>query len=324
MKTLSLGVVIPTYNGARVIAEALESALRQEGPPDQVIVVDDGSTDETAQVVRQFGDRVEYVLQPNRGPSAARNRGWGRLRTEAVAFLDADDLFLPGSLATRRALLAQGDTVWASTDGFLQDGTGRRWPFSETYPPGARRAEGWILPDLLCRNFICTSGVIVWRDALSAAGGFDESMRWMEDWDLWLRLAARYPTHRSPEPTFVQRLAPDTLSSNREAMIRMRYRALVKMWRLFPREVAAAGAAARRSVADAHNWFGYHLASEGRWNEARPFLRTSIRLCPPQRRAWWLLLRCLAAAGRPARSTEQSSHPPDPCVPSSSTEAGDK
>lgn len=324
MKTLSIGVVIPTYNAARVIAEALESALRQEVPPDQVIVVDDGSTDETAQVVRQFGDRVEYVLQPNRGPSAARNRGWGRLQTAVVAFLDADDLFLPGALATRRALLAQEDTVWASTDGFLQDGTGRRWPFSETYPPGARRGEGWILPDLLCRNFITTSGVIVRRDALSSAGGFDESMRWMEDWDLWLRLAARHPTHRSSEPTFVQRLAPHTLSSNRDAMVRMRYRALVKIWRLFPREVAAAGPPARRSVADAHNWFGYALASKGYWNEARPFLRTSIRLWPLQGRAWWLLLRCLTAACRPARSAEQSSHGPDPCIPRSSTELGEK
>ena len=158
MKTLSIGVVIPAYNAAHVIAEALESALGQKVPPDQVIVVDDGSTDETAQVVRQFGDRVEYVLQPNRGPSAARNCGWGRLETESVVFLDADDLFLPGALAARRALLAQKDTVWASTDGFLQDGAGRRWPFSETYPPGARRAEGWILPDLLAETSSAPAG----------------------------------------------------------------------------------------------------------------------------------------------------------------------
>jgi len=288
-----IGVVIPAYNAAGVIAEAVESALRQEVPPEQVIVVDDGSTDATAQVVRQFGDRVEYVIQPNRGPSAARNRGWSRLQTEAVAFLDADDLFLPGALAAQRELLGQGDTVWAFTDGFLQDNTGRRWPFSETYPPGGRCAGGWILPDLLCRNFISTSGVIVRRDALSGAGGFDESMRWMEDWDLWLRLAARHPIHRSPEPTFVVRRAPNTLSSNREAMIRMRYHVLGKMWRHFPREVAAAGQAARRSVADAHNWFGYTLAEKGCWDEARSFLQTSIRLWPLQRRAWWMLLRCL-------------------------------
>jgi len=298
METLSVGVVIPSYNAAALIGSALQSALDQRPPPEQIIVVDDGSVDETACVVQKFGG-VRYVEQPNRGPSAARNRGWRQLRTDAVVFLDADDSLLPGGLSVRRSLLTGGKAAWAYTDGFLEDRAAKRWPFSESYPPGGRRREGRILPDLLRRNFITTSSTIVRRDALEHAGGFDESLRFVEDWDLWLRLAVRHPAGFSSTPTFLQRLAPNTLSSNRDAMIRMRYQVLVKFQQLFPREVSTAGPLARRSVADAHNWFGYAFAEAGLWGQARPFLWTSVRLWPAQRRAWWLLIRCLANAHRP-------------------------
>jgi len=300
MDSLSVGMVIPSYNAAAFIGSALQSALDQSPPPEQIIVVDDGSVDETACVVRKFAG-VRYVQQPNRGPSAARNLGWRQLSTDAVVFLDADDFLLPEALSVRQSLLAGGKAAWAYTDGYLEDRAMKRWPFSESYPPGKRGRDGRILPDLLRRNFICVSGTIVRRDALEHAGGFDESLRFVEDWDLWLRLAVRHPAGFSATPTFVQTLAPHTLSSNRDAMIRMRYQVLVKFQQLFPREVSTAGLPARRSVADAHNWFGYALAEAGRWGQARPFLWTSVRLWPAQRRAWRLLVRCLANALRPGR-----------------------
>jgi glycosyltransferase involved in cell wall biosynthesis len=298
MKTLSVGVVIPGYNAAAVIGSALQSALDQSPPPEEIVVVDDGSVDETASIVQKFRG-VRYVKQPNRGPSAARNRGWRELGTDAVVFLDADDILLPEGLSVRRNLLADGETAWAYTEGFLEDGAGKRWPFSESYPRGDGRRDGPFLSDLLCRNFVCTSGTIVRWEALEDTGGFDESFRLVEDWDLWLRLAVRHPPEFSSTPTFVQRLAPHTLSSDRDGMIRMRYHVLVKFHRLFPREVLTAGPRARRSVADAHNWFGYTFAGAGLWDRARPSLRTSVRLWPAQRRAWWLLIRCLANAHRP-------------------------
>lgn len=314
MSELRVGVVIPAYNAAPTLARALRSVLDQDPPPEEVIVVDDGSGDETAIVAREFGD-VVYLRQSNLGPSAARNRGWSQLKTEAVVFLDADDFLLRGGLSVRRNLLTGGETLWAYTEGFLEDGSGSRWHFSASYPPGGQEGGGRLLPDLLCRNFIGTSGTIVRRDVLEFVGGFDESTRWMEDWDLWLRLAVRHPVRFSSTPTFVQRLGPNTLSSDREAMIRMRYRVLVKFQRLFPREVSTAGARARRSVADAHNWFGYAFAETGRWRQARPYLWTSVRLWPAQRRAWWLLLRSFAAPQDPAGPERPSHHRPAPSAP---------
>lgn len=297
--TPSVGVIIPTYNAAGLVGEAVASVLAQDPPADQLVVVDDGSTDETASVLQRYAGRLEYVRQPNRGPAAARNTGLTRLETDTVVFLDADDLLLPGALEGRRGLLAQGDAMWAHTEGLLQDGSGRRRLFSETTATAAGlRREGWIFPDLLRRNFITMDAVIVRRDALRTVGGFDETIRGTEDWDLWLRLAVRYPVRYSPEPTFLYRLGTDTVSSDREGMDRARYQTLVKIGRLFPREVASAGPAARRSVADAYNGLGYLLAAERRWREARPYLRASVALWPWQRRAWWRLLRCLLHARR--------------------------
>lgn len=318
----SVGVVIPTYNSAPLVPEAVESALAQEPSPHQVVVVDDGSTDDTASVLRRYVDRVEYIRQPNRGPSAARNAGLGRLRTDTVVFLDADDLLLAGALACRLALLEDGGGAWGHTEGLVQDPSGARRPLSKVIrvPPGG--VEGRIFGRLLCRNFITVNAVIIRREALREVGGFDEAIRGTEDWDLWLRLALRYPIRHSPEPTFVYRRMPHTLSADRPAMDRARYQTLVKIHRLFPQEVAAAGSAARRSVADAHNCFGYALVGETRWHDARPYLWTSVRLWPWQRRAWGLLLRCLVPSRRSVNPPERRTHGSGPNSPGSSAGLG--
>jgi len=292
---MSVGIVIPVYNSADVLTDAIESVLGQNPPADRLIVVDDGSTDDTPSVLEKYRGHLEYVRQPNRGPSAARNVGWARLTTDAVIFLDADDLLLPGGIATRMNLLRGADGAWGHTEGYLQGPGEDRRLFSATYPPEEGRPAGWIFSALLCRNFITTSAAIVRRQALERVGGFDESIRGMEDWDLWLRLAVRYPAGYGLEPTFVQRRGPGTLSSDRQAMTRLRYHILVKIRRLFPREVAAAGWPARRSVADAHNALGYALARPGHWREARSCLWQSVKLWPWQGRAWFLLIRSLLA-----------------------------
>ena len=292
---LSVGIVIPTYDSAATVTTAIESALAQEPAPAQVVVVDDGSTDGTADALRKYAGRIEYVRQANRGPAASRNAGLARLVTDAVVFLDADDLLLPGALACRLELQASGDAVWAYTDGWIEDESGVRQRFSAPYPPPGGRVEGWILADLLRRNFICVDAVIARLALVRELGGFDETIRGTEDWDLWLRLAARHPVRHSPQPTFVYHRRPNTVSGDRRRMDRMRDQTLVKAQRLFPAEVRAAGAAARRSVADAHNAFALPLAAEGRWREAALYLATSLRLWPLQRRAWLLLLRCRGA-----------------------------
>ena len=294
---MTVGVVVPTYNSAQLVTEAIDSILSQTPPPDQVVVVDDGSTDDTSLILERYQGQLEYIRQPNGGPSVARNRGWRQLKTDTVLFLDADDILLPGALSRRLSLLAAGKGVWGYTDGILQDDSGVRWPFSRTYPPKWDDRGDGILRVLLCRNFITASSMIVRRDTLQRVGGFDELIRGTEDWDLAIRLAIQGPVKYSPEPTFIQRLIPNSLSSDREAMNRMRYTTLVRIHQRYPAQVRSAGSSARRSVADAYNWYGYTFASDGRWHEAMPFLWTSIRLWPWQRRGSFLLVMSLLRSG---------------------------
>ena len=290
---MTIGVVIPVYNDAHTVTDAIDSVLSQKPPPDKLIVVDDGSTDETESAVKNYAGVLEYIRQPHRGSSAARNSGLDRLRTDAVMFLDADDLFLPEAIACRRVLLARDDSIWAHTEGVLQGKSGAVQPFSRANPSASGNLEGWIFEDLLCRNFITTDAVIVRRDALVKIGGFDESIRGTEDWDLWLRLAGRFPVHYGSQPTFVYRVGANTLSGDRPSMDWMRYQTLVKAFRVFPAEVMNSKPAARRSVADAHNGMGYALVTNGKRQEAQSYLWSSVRLWPWQRRAWWVLFRCL-------------------------------
>jgi len=296
---LSVGIVIPTYNSVATVTAAIESALAQDPAPAQVVVVDDGSTDDTADALRRFAGRVEYVKQANRGPAAARNVGLARLATDTVVFLDADDLLLSDALACRGQLLTRADAVWAHTDGWLEAEPGVRRPFSTLYRPVDGRVEGWIFTGLLRRNFITTDAVIARRDVVSGLGGFDETIRGTEDWELWLRLAVRHPVAYSSKPTFVYRARPRTLSADRARMDRMRHLTLVTAHRLFPADVRDAGVPARRSVADAYNGLGRALAGEGQWREATAYFAASLRLWPLQGGAWlrWLRGRAAAVSG---------------------------
>jgi teichuronic acid biosynthesis glycosyltransferase TuaG len=183
-----VSVVIPTYNYARYLPQAIDSALAQAATDLslEIIVVDDGSTDETPEVARRFGSAVRYERQANRGPSAARNRGVAEARGEYVAFLDADDHWLPDKLIRQlRALAVRRDTAGCHGAFLVRRPSGelgrlaRYWRRSGHYPTSR---------DLLRGNSINMSTVLIRREALISTGPFDESLRTAEDWNLWLRL----------------------------------------------------------------------------------------------------------------------------------------
>jgi glycosyltransferase involved in cell wall biosynthesis len=198
---MRVSVVIPVKNGARFIAEAVASALCQAHVK-RVIVVDDGSTDGSADIAARIGDeRVTVIQGDGRGVSAARNLGFaevGRLMPAEqsehswVIFLDADDRLVPG--ATDRLLQGvQADcvAVYGDYDRIDADGhhIGRRGLLRRR-----RKPSGDILRDLLAGNFIVNGGVMLIRHAqLLRAGGFDETLRYCEDWHLFCRLAAQGP-----------------------------------------------------------------------------------------------------------------------------------
>lgn len=198
----TVSVVIAAYNAEAFIQEALDSVLAQTYRDYEVIVVDDGSTDATAERVRRYGEAVRLVQQANAGSAAARNRGIQEARGTYVAFLDADDLWLPEKLERQVGLHEAGGPRWSYTDAWHVDAaTGAplsRW--SDTHPA----PEGDVAPVLLCGNFITAATALVDRSVLTRIGGFPETLPGRasisEDWALWLRIAVDHPVARVPEP----------------------------------------------------------------------------------------------------------------------------
>ncbi len=193
MRTADISVVIPAYNAARYVGGAIESALAQSGAEVEVVVVDDGSRDDTAAVAATVSPRVRVIACRNGGPGAARNAGIAASRTPLVAFLDADDRWLPDMLAPRLlALAAEPSAVLVHGLVRYVGAGGRDIPFDPlAYRMPAEARRGQVLRALFWHNFVHTSTVVARRAAIEAAGGFDERREVIEDYDLWLRLAAK-------------------------------------------------------------------------------------------------------------------------------------
>jgi glycosyltransferase involved in cell wall biosynthesis len=184
----TVSIVIPCYNQARFLGDAIESARRQSIPPLDLIVVDDGSTDDVAPVVKRYPG-VQYLAQRNEGAPSARNRGFRASRGDFVLFLDADDRLLPEALALGLSALAEHPD-WAFVTGHVRliaaGGT------IESTPPQAH-AEGNQFLALLRSNYIWSPGSVLYRRALLDAGGpFDPSVRASADYELNIRLARQY------------------------------------------------------------------------------------------------------------------------------------
>jgi len=224
----SVSVVIPCYNHARFLRAAVDSALEQTRPADEIIVVDDGSTDETPEVARRFGNRIGYVRQDNRGLAAARNTGIRQARGELVALLDSDDLWLPTFLETMASLIAHRPGAALYYSGWRHmdvDGHAvASWGPPRDVPPQD------VYQALLRADFLVPSAVVLRRTVAVEAGLFDASLRWQEDWDLWLRLAQRWPVAGTSAPLVRYRLTPNSLSANFDAMAAATFRVVEKLF----------------------------------------------------------------------------------------------
>ncbi len=187
-----VSVVIPTYNYGRFIAEAIGGALGQTLEPIEIIVVDDGSTDDTEKVVREFGDRVRYIRQENAGVCAARNRGVAESSGEYIAFLDADDIWLPEKLEKQIAKFAEDRDIGLVHCG-MREFDGETGDTIQLHLDGG---EGSVANDLLLweKPGVNVSGtvIVVTREAFEKSGGFDTEMKVGEDWDFCYRVAREY------------------------------------------------------------------------------------------------------------------------------------
>ncbi len=179
-----VGVVIPAHDAATTLAAAVRSVLAQSVPVAEIVVVDDGSSDGTAAVARSFGSRVTVVQQPCAGPSRARNAGIARIASPWVAFLDADDEWAPDKLERQLRVVREDPGVLLVASEWQRDDAG-----ADPVHAGAGPVSPVPLSQLVLLNRFQTSTVLVRRDALCRAGGFDPRLDGAEDWDLWVRLA---------------------------------------------------------------------------------------------------------------------------------------
>lgn len=194
-----VSVIIPTCNYARFLPQAVESALHQTHGSVEVLVVDDGSSDDTADLIREFGERVRYHYQENQGLSAARNAGIERARGEYFVFLDADDVLLPEmveiSLAALQAL--PPDYAFVASRFEIMDELGK--PIA-TRPAYTRDQDFTTLDLLVASRFGCT--VLIKREVFHKCGLFDISLRASEDREMWLRISLQYKIHFLSRPLY--------------------------------------------------------------------------------------------------------------------------
>jgi glycosyltransferase involved in cell wall biosynthesis len=198
MKTNPLvTAIIPTYNRAHIICEAVESALAQTYPDMEVIVVDDGSKDDTLARLKQYGGRLRVITQTNKGPAAARNVGIAAAHGEFIAFLDSDDIWLPEKTERQVRLLQQaGNSVPCCLSNILMKwNSGDRTSFEIALLHASLKEGLWLNVDdvLATRPVLFNQGIMIRREVLDKIGGFDENIRYLEDIEFPQRLSLEGP-----------------------------------------------------------------------------------------------------------------------------------
>ena len=215
MKSPLVSVIIPAYNAEKYIERTIHSVLLQNYENIEIIVIDDGSTDNTATVVKKLANedkRLHYVHQQNGGVSSARNHGYKLSKGEYLAFLDADDIWLPNNVSKKLAHLQDNpDVGLVHSDAMVIDENDNS--LNET----KKGKSGWILDDLLLWNGTCIpapSSILVKREVVDSVGGFDTSLSTAADQEFFFRVAAKYKIGRVEEVTWQYRMHSQNMHSN--------------------------------------------------------------------------------------------------------------
>lgn len=289
MRDPTVSVVIPTYNRARFLQAAVASVRAQSYPCDEIVIVDDGSSDDTTEVVAALGPGVRLIRQANAGPAAARNRGIDEARGDLVAFLDTDDRWLPNKLAAQVELFRREPSLaLVCADMAIEDDAGVRIVESNFVQRGLQQdfaaLGGRPVPNaprrLLELNFVNTSTVVAKRQLLVALGGFDTRLRYGEDLELWLRIAARHPIACVASVQEVRVEHDSNVTRSVEPMLQG-YVEMAKVIRDWAgAEMNRWGVDANHYVANCMADLGYWYFSNGRMSDARNAMAASFREAP--------------------------------------------
>ncbi|HXO85741.1 MAG TPA: glycosyltransferase family 2 protein [Gemmatimonadales bacterium] len=352
-----VSVVVPTYNRATIVRAAIDSVVGQSYPNVEVVVVDDGSRDDTQRVVESYGAPVRYLFQANSGVSAARNRGFAAARGEFIALLDSDDAFLPWKLEAQvRVLRAHPEVGMVWTDmaavneqgelldpkylrtfydahalAKLEEVLDHAGPLSNMWPgapPDIKWAPvytGEIFSQMLLGNLVHTSTVVVRRDRLRQTGGFDTTLTHSgEDYEFHLRTSSHGPVALIDASSLLYRIgAADQLTAAHLGIHRARNN-LTTVLRWLERgagRIQLSPRTVRDRLAQAFRWVGEAELEYGDRGRARENLWKSLRYAPGHGRSMLLLLfACLPpAALHGARRLKRLAHRAVPTVNARST-----
>ncbi|NIV30518.1 MAG: glycosyltransferase [Anaerolineae bacterium] len=271
-----VSVIIPTYNRSKLLRVALESVLAQTYPNVEIIVVDDGSTDDTATLMEEYAERVIYLRQANQDVAAARNTGIRAASGEYLTFLDDDDMILPTKVERQMQVLTSQSRVGLVHCRFYHiDEGGNRFSRIGPLPAGA------VLKELLCRNFIWVGAPLIRRQCLERVGLFDEDIPAIcADWDMWLRIAqAGYPFACVQEPLGAYRVQRGSMLAN-VAELEQAILAIFDKVFANPRLPADAAAVKAQACGTWRLWISWRYYAAHRWDDARRNLAEGLTLHP--------------------------------------------
>jgi glycosyltransferase involved in cell wall biosynthesis len=279
---------VPAFNAERFIAGCLESALQQTIQDFEIIVVNDGSTDGTEDLVLATSQRhpgkIRYFKQRNRGPATARNFGAAHARGRYLAFLDADDVWLPRKLEVLLDVFEKNpEAGFCYSDAYAISADGK---YGKTLMQYNRPASGWILPDLLQHNFIPLSTGVVKRRCFNEVDGFIDGITHAEDYQLWLKLARSWPARYVSEPLIGYRRHEAGLSRNVELMRKSAISLLTQFSTEFPEVRRRYSRSLREGIANNHYLLGFYYYKTNSFAKAAGSFARSIFYNPGKLPAW--------------------------------------
>lgn len=298
----TISVIIAAYNAEKYIAQAIDSVLAQSHAAVECIVVDDGSTDRTAEVARSYGARVRYIHQQNAERSAARNNGIAHAAGTYLCFLDADDLLAPEKLAEQAAFLdahPEFDVVYSRVAYFKErDGS--------SFSPRRKTPSGDILAELIYSNFITIHSPLIRRAALERTDGFDVTRNRYEDWDFLLRLALAGARFAFLDRLHAKvRLHPENTIGDRVKMFDAKLSVAEKIAAQYRGELERQGIDPDRVLAFHRADYGRVLVLAGMTQEGRALISGALRHPFPHRNVFVLFNLAAGILGHRALMTAQ-------------------
>jgi len=280
MHSPRVSVIVPTYNYARFLPRALDSVLAQTWRDYEIIVVDDGSTDDTPEVAKAYGERIHYLRKENGGAATARNTGILAARGELLAFLDADDAWVPEKLARQVEYLDRHPEFGMVYSDMAHHVAGRKVHDAYLRERGySKVAEGWIFDNLLRQCFIFTPTVMARRKCFDTVGLHDPELRTCQDVDMWLRIADRFMIGFIDAPLAVRHEHGDNSTRNWDNYLGNPIKMFLKL--NASQADPARRAIFRERLRDMYFDLGWHQFRTGRMKQCRASMRESLRYGRP-------------------------------------------